>query len=94
METDIHLEIASNDWIPACAGMDGVNTLWMHCAGLSRDCRVFATLAAINVKDQHKNGIFGAFDLPLGTQWAKFLNYGCERAAGLPKNLVDRRWRE
>ena len=35
-----------------------------------------------------------AFDLLLGTQWAKFLNYGCERAAGLPKNLVDRRWRE
>ena len=36
----------------------------------------------------------GAFDLPPGTRWAKFLNYGCERAAGLPKNLVDRRWRE
>ena len=41
-----------------------------------------------------KLGLCRDFDLLWGTQWAKFLNYGCERAAGLPKNLVDRRWRE
>ena len=32
------------------------------------------------------------FDLIQATRWATFLNYGCERAAGLPKNLVERRW--
>ena len=30
METGIHSEIASNDWIPACAGMDGVNTRCLY----------------------------------------------------------------
>ena len=51
METGIHSEIASNDWIPACAGMDGVNTRRLYVL-MKRATAIFAAASNLRFTEQ------------------------------------------